>query len=81
MLPQKGTKSTKDEVKFQPSLILFVRLVPFVANYYIRGLGLGLGVGFGLPPGLGLGVGSPGVGLGIGLGSGLPPGLGLGIGD
>ncbi len=63
--------------------------MPFVAGYYIRGLGLGVGVGLGLPPGLGLGVGSPGVGLGvgspgvglgIGLGSGLPPGLGLGVG-
>jgi hypothetical protein len=84
MLPQKGTKSTKDECK----LILnspFVFFVPFCGQVYGRGLGLGVGVGLTV----GFGVGSPGDGLGpgrglplgLGFGSGLGSGLGVGVGD
>src|ERR1043165_8181432 len=81
MLPQKGTKSTKDEfsINLNSSCLCFLCL--FVAKPYIRGLGLGLGVGLGIGSlGLGAGLGLP---LGLGFGSGLDSGLGLtvGLGD
>ena len=56
----------------------FVLFVPFVANYYMRGLGLGVGVGLGAGSvGLGAGLGLP---LGLGFGSGLDSGVGVGEG-
>ena len=85
MLPQRGTKSTKDKSKLTLELILCAFCASLWLVVYTRGLGLGVGVGLGagslgrgLPLGLGFGSGS-GLASGLGLAAGLGEGFWLGI--